>query len=453
MSILNTTRNDMAFCPGCSHSRVLEMLSDAVTRLNLASHDVCLVSDIGCIGMADRYFETHTFHGLHGRALTYAEGIKRVRPDLAVIVLIGDGGCGIGTAHLVHAARRGMGIKVIVCNNFNFGMTGGQHSVTTPPAACTVTTPLGAVDAPFDICQTVLANGAGFVARQSATDSNVVETLEAALRAPGFALVELWELCVAYYAASNRLTPPGLDEMAAMLGMPFGILQRSAKTLPARSVDTDALAPRAAERATDKAALFAPRVPWPKRVEITVAGSAGQHIRTACGAIGEALAAGDLNISAYDDFPISVRRGHSVSTLVIDGAPVRYAGGDNPDLLILLSPDGEKRIGSLGGLRRECVVLAEQQLALTPSPAQVRRFALGDVQRAAGRSGAALALLTAGLVLCGWITPSMLVTAARVGLRGRYRLENLAAIDAGLKLATAWQQATTSDLTTEGSVR
>jgi pyruvate/2-oxoacid:ferredoxin oxidoreductase beta subunit len=140
MPMVTASRNDMGFCPGCSHGIVLEQLGAALERMGLEPHQVCVVSDIGCIGIADRYFSCHTFHGLHGRSLTYAEGIKRVRPDLMVIVLIGDGGCGIGTAHLVHSARRGVGIKVLVCNNFNFGMTGGQHSPTTPPRGYTTTT-------------------------------------------------------------------------------------------------------------------------------------------------------------------------------------------------------------------------------------------------------------------------------------------------------------------------
>ena len=73
--------------------------------------------------------------GLHGRSVTYATGIKLANPDLKVIVLMGDGGCGIGGHHLINAARRNIGVTVVVFNNFNYGMTGGEHSVTTPPVA------------------------------------------------------------------------------------------------------------------------------------------------------------------------------------------------------------------------------------------------------------------------------------------------------------------------------
>ncbi|MHC5111638.1 MAG: thiamine pyrophosphate-dependent enzyme, partial [Planctomycetota bacterium] len=99
---------------------------------------------------------------------------------------------------MVHAARRNADIKVVVCNNFNFGMTGGQHSPTTPCESFTATTPDGATEYPFDICSTVAANGAAYVARRGAFEPDLAESFRAAWRTPGFALVELWELCTAY---------------------------------------------------------------------------------------------------------------------------------------------------------------------------------------------------------------------------------------------------------------
>lgn len=224
-NLLQASASDMGFCPGCSHTRVLECLGHTLQRLSLGPEQVCLVSDIGCIGISDRYFSCHTFHGLHGRSVTYAEGIKRSRPDLTVVVLIGDGGCGIGTGHLVHAARRGVDITVIVCNNFNFGMTGGQHSPTTPPCGITVTTPHGATEHVFDICATVAANGGSHVARCSAFDPECSQQIEAAIRTPGFSLVDIWELCVAHYVQPNKLNRTALSDLSERLGLPFGILR------------------------------------------------------------------------------------------------------------------------------------------------------------------------------------------------------------------------------------
>ena len=123
------------FCPGCGHSLILNSLNKALIQLQVDPEDIVIVSDIGCVGLSDKYFITNTFHGLHGRSVTYATGIKLANPELKVIVAMGDGGCGIGGHHLINAARRNIGVTVLVFNNFNYGMTGGEHSATTPTGA------------------------------------------------------------------------------------------------------------------------------------------------------------------------------------------------------------------------------------------------------------------------------------------------------------------------------
>src|SRR5512134_1359967 len=115
------------FCPGCGHGLVLNHLNAALVKLDLDPRQVALVTDIGCQGLADQYFVTNAFHGLHGRSIAYASGIKLADPNLKVIVVMGDGGAGIGGAHLLSAARRNIGLTVLVLDNFNFGMTGGEH--------------------------------------------------------------------------------------------------------------------------------------------------------------------------------------------------------------------------------------------------------------------------------------------------------------------------------------
>ena len=164
---LASYRNDLPypFCPGCGHSGILDALNAALVRRGTDPAKVVIVSDIGCSGLSDQYFATSAFHGLHGRSITYATGIKLARPDLDVVVAMGDGGTGIGGAHLLNAARRNIGITVLLFNNFNFGMTGGQHSTTTPTGAFTSTTSSGNLERPLDVCATVAVNGAGYVWR------------------------------------------------------------------------------------------------------------------------------------------------------------------------------------------------------------------------------------------------------------------------------------------------
>ncbi|MFZ0493133.1 MAG: thiamine pyrophosphate-dependent enzyme, partial [Acidimicrobiia bacterium] len=125
---VETYRNDSAypFCPGCGHGSILDALDEALVKQQIDPAQLVIVSDIGCSGLSDQYFGTSAFHGLHGRSLTYATGIKLVRPDLHVVVIMGDGGTGIGGAHLLNAARRNIGLTLLVFNNLNYGMTGGQ---------------------------------------------------------------------------------------------------------------------------------------------------------------------------------------------------------------------------------------------------------------------------------------------------------------------------------------
>ena len=183
-----------------------------------------IVTDIGCIGLADRYFVTHAFHGLHGRSITYACGLKLARPELTIIVLKGDGGCGIGGTHLLNVARRNIGITLIIANNFNYGMTGGQHSVTTPTDGLTATTPLGNIEAAMDLCGTAIAAGAPWAYRGTGFDRDLPDRIVDAINQPGFAMLDIWDMCTAYYLPRNRLKKKDLLGMMERLGMAAGLL-------------------------------------------------------------------------------------------------------------------------------------------------------------------------------------------------------------------------------------
>ena len=195
----------LPFCPGCGHERLVKALDQALFKLQPDPKKVVIVTDIGCIGLADRHFVTHAFHGLHGRSITYACGLKLARPELTVIVLKGDGGCGIGGTHLLNVARRNIGITLIVANNFNYGMTGGQHSVTTPPEGFTATTPLGNIEAAMDLCGAAIAAGASWAYRGTGFDRDLPDRIADAIRQPGFAMLDIWDMCTAYYLPRNQL--------------------------------------------------------------------------------------------------------------------------------------------------------------------------------------------------------------------------------------------------------
>lgn len=449
MSIVTARRADMCYCPGCSHGMVLEQIGQALDALGRTADNVCIVSDIGCIGTADRYFSCHTFHGLHGRSITYAEGIKRVRPDLLTLVLIGDGGCGIGTGHLVHAARRNADIKVILCNNFNFGMTGGQHSPTTPLEARTTTTPRGASEHPFDVCATVAANGAAYVARGNVFDAETPARLLDALRTPGFVLVDVWELCTAYFVPANRLNRAGINELSEKLHLPFGVVHRT----PPDAARSAGPAVEAQPGAALKAPRPSPAVPpfvWTGRRELCVSGSAGQRIRSAVGVVGEIAVGGGLYAAQQDDFPITVRKGFSLSNLIISSEPIRYAGVDAPDLALVLSAEGGERMIRSAPPCPTTWIVADEDVVLPGGRPARSRLSIRAVEKRVGKESAALAALCACLIRAGLFEAAAFRRAAEAALTGAYRDDNLSAINAGVALSGELLSADSDSYATKG---
>ena len=205
-SLLNSDRPPV-FCPGCAHERVVRALDLALQRMELTGDQVAIVSDIGCSGLFDTFFNTHAFHGLHGRALTYATGLKLARPDLQVIVTMGDGGLGIGGAHVLSTCRRNIDLTLLVLNNFNYGMTGGQCSSTTPADARVGSGFLNRLERPIDICQVAGTAGAAHLTRISTYDDGLVERMTDAIRYKGFSLMDIWGVCPGRYTRGNKLSP------------------------------------------------------------------------------------------------------------------------------------------------------------------------------------------------------------------------------------------------------
>lgn len=207
MDYLKTEKFPLFWCAGCGNGTVLGAIVRAFEELELTRENTVVVTGIGCWGKADDYVTTNSFHGTHGRALAFGTGIKLANPDLDVVVLMGDGdGVTIGGNHFIHAARRNVDLTAIVVNNFNYGMTGGQYSATTPETRITSTSRLGHIEQGFDICRLAEAAGAPFVAR--ATPHGPVQMknlIKEGIRKKGFAMIEVLSPCPTHYGKSNRL--------------------------------------------------------------------------------------------------------------------------------------------------------------------------------------------------------------------------------------------------------
>ncbi|MCK9503450.1 MAG: 2-oxoacid:ferredoxin oxidoreductase subunit beta [Porticoccaceae bacterium] len=188
------------WCAGCGDYSVLLALTKALASLSLRPEDVAVVSGIGCSSRLPAYTATYGFHGVHGRALPTATGLKTARPELTVICTGGDGdGFSIGGNHFVHACRRNIDITYIVMDNQVYGMTKGQASPTTDPLWDSALTPGGTGVSPFYPLVIALASGANFLARTFAGDPKGTATIiEEAISYPGFSFVQILSPCVTY---------------------------------------------------------------------------------------------------------------------------------------------------------------------------------------------------------------------------------------------------------------
>jgi 2-oxoglutarate ferredoxin oxidoreductase subunit beta len=186
------------WCPGCGHFAVLSAATKALAHLGLPKEQVALISGIGCSSRLPAYIDSYGFHGVHGRALAVAAGLKAARPDLTVLVAGGDGdGFSIGGNHFLHACRRNMDMTYIVMDNEVYGMTKGQASPTTAPEwTHSKMTPHGTGMRRFQPAAMALAAGATWIARGFSGDpSDLTRLLVEAIQHPGFALLHVLSPC------------------------------------------------------------------------------------------------------------------------------------------------------------------------------------------------------------------------------------------------------------------
>lgn len=186
------------FCPGCGGGTVLNVYAHAVNELGIDPTKIVSVTGIGCSSwIPSPYYKADTLHVLHGRAIAFASGVKIMKPDMKVIVIAGDGDIGaIGGNHLIHAARRNIGLTVFLVNNSIYAMTGGQVAPSTPQGVSTTTTPYGNPEPNFDFSQLAVAAGASYVARWTTYHVfQLLKSMKTAIMKDGFSFVEIISQC------------------------------------------------------------------------------------------------------------------------------------------------------------------------------------------------------------------------------------------------------------------
>ncbi len=191
---------DVRWCPGCADYAVLASVQRLLPKFGVPPEKIAFISGIGCSSRFPYYMGTNGFHTIHGRAPTFATGLKVSRPDLDVWMITGDGDAlSIGGNHFIHVLRRNVDINVLLFNNRIYGLTKGQYSPTTYPGLKTKSSPMGSIDHPLSPVNLALGADASFVARGVATESKVMtEILTAAHEHRGTSFVEIFQNCVIF---------------------------------------------------------------------------------------------------------------------------------------------------------------------------------------------------------------------------------------------------------------
>src|SRR5205085_3257861 len=188
---------EIRWCPGCGDYAILMQAKKVFAKLGIDRTKTVFISGIGCSSRFPYYMNTYGFHSIHGRAPTFATGLKLARPDLTVWMVTGDGdGLSIGGNHLMHIIRRNVDVKILLFNNRIYGLTKGQYSPTSEHGKKTKSTPMGAPDFPIRPISIALAAEATFAARAIDIDVKHLEyVLERAAKHVGTAFVEIYQNC------------------------------------------------------------------------------------------------------------------------------------------------------------------------------------------------------------------------------------------------------------------
>lgn len=329
------TTEPLPFCKGCGHSTISQNTEKALQKLNLELLDVILVTDIGCHGIIDKSFKTHTVHGLHGRSVALAAGITLGVAGLGkkVLVFMGDGSATIGMQHIIDSAHNNDDMTVVIHNNMLYGMTGGQPSEFTPRGFKTPTLPGGAQRDSYDICEVATAAGANYVRRIYGIGDFSDEIAEAVSR-KGFSLIEIMEICPSYGVKAN----PGvkLKEVCENAGLSARLYVDRERPVYMPEMKTQTLSLITADSFIDQ--KFHTDLQHPKT--IMIAGSAGEGVQAAAEFLSKTAIVCGLSSTKKGSYPVTVGIGFSASQVIISPEEIVYTGFEYPDMMLVSSEDG-----------------------------------------------------------------------------------------------------------------
>ncbi|MDR0681144.1 MAG: 2-oxoacid:ferredoxin oxidoreductase subunit beta [Dysgonamonadaceae bacterium] len=194
------------WCPGCGDYGILNSLHKALAQLEVAPHNIAVISGIGCSSRLPYYMNTYGFHTIHGRGAAIATGVKVANPQLSVWLATGDGDClAIGGNHFIHTVRRNVDINILLMNNKIYGLTKGQYSPTSTRGFVSKSSPYGTIEDPFRPAELAIGARGKFFARTIDTDvKNTPDILIAAAQHKGTSVVEVILNCVIFNDGINE---------------------------------------------------------------------------------------------------------------------------------------------------------------------------------------------------------------------------------------------------------
>jgi Pyruvate/2-oxoacid:ferredoxin oxidoreductase gamma subunit len=306
---------------------------------------------------------------------------------------MGDGGLGIGGAHFLAACRRNLDLTLLVLNNFNFGMTGGQFSCTTPEQASVASSFLNLLEKPFDVCNIAACAGVPFVARSSVYRKDLPELLAEAISFEGFAVLDLWGGCPARYMKKNPLSPKEIESAIEKLQPYRGVVSTNIRREYSSHYREEAAKDTAGVDWQGIEKTFEPTVK--ERREVIFLGSAGQRVITGGGLLGRAAILAGMNVTQKNDYNITVMRGPSVTEVIISPQAITYTEVGKPDVIVALSEEGvRKRWGLFEKMEKGGRVILAAGVEIPTTDAEVLEvdYKAGGIKKKE-RALAALSLL------------------------------------------------------------
>jgi len=362
-SYLRTSEFPSIWCPGCGHGIITQAAIRAIEQLGWDKDEVYAVSGIGCSARTPAYMDFNAVQTTHGRAITFATGMKMFRPEKKVILFLGDGDCAsIGGNHLLHAARRNIDLTVIVMNNYIYGMTGGQCSPTTPHESRTSTTVFGNIDRELDICAVAIAAGATFVARSTAYHAaQLPRLINQGIANKGFSLIEVISPCPTGFGANNGYKAPAdMYDMLRDVSISVDKAQSMSKAELKGKIVTGILMNEPDEEYIDKYDAMVAKIlkngnnsemqvieVGPEtgknipidRYEFCLSGFGGQGLILAGIILSEAMIRQNKNAVHNQSYGPQARGGASRSDVIISDREINYPEVTHPDFLLAMTQD------------------------------------------------------------------------------------------------------------------